>query len=80
VMFPVPMFPRNSYWNALQCRCCDKSDDVHNADHYCDIYDASEVLMRENAEVEEQDCYLRQCDRRQVKQLSIVEDLKSHNH
>ena len=77
VMLAVPVFPRNAYRDALQRSCCDKCDDVQDADHDGNVNDASEALVREDAQVEEQDCYLGQCDGRKVEKLRIVEDLLS---
>jgi len=74
-MLAIPVFPRNAYRYALQRSCCDKGDNVHDADYDGNVDDASESLVREDAEVEEQDCYLGQCDRRKVEKLCIVEDL-----
>ena len=74
-MLAVPVFPRNAYRNALQRGCCNECDDVHDADYDGNVDDASESLVREDAQVEEQDCYLGQGDRRKVEELSVVEDL-----
>jgi hypothetical protein len=80
VMLAIPVFPGNAYGNALQRGCCDECDNVQNANHNRDVNYASEILMREDAEVEEQNCYLGQSDRRKVEKLSIVEDLSLHSH
>jgi len=74
-MLAIPVFPRNAYRNALQRSRCDECDDVHDAYYDGNVDNASETLVREDAKVEEQDCYLGQCDRRKVEKLRIVEDL-----
>ena len=61
-MLAVPVFPRNAYRYALQRSCCDECDDVHDTNYDRDVDDASESLVREDAQVEEQDCYLGQRD------------------
>jgi len=76
-MLAVPVFPRNAYRNALQRSRCNECDDIHDADYDGYVDDASESLVREDAEIEEQNCYLGQCDGRKVEKLSVVEDLSS---
>lgn len=66
VVLAVPVFPGDADWETLQRGRCAESDDVHDANNYCDIDPASKALMRKYAEVEEEDSYLRQRHRHQV--------------
>lgn len=61
-MLAVPMLPSDAYRNALQRGCRDECDNVQYTKHNCDLNAASEASVGEDAEVEEQDCYLGQGD------------------
>jgi hypothetical protein len=78
MMLAVPMLPSYADRYALQRSCQNECNDVQNAKHYCKVDDASETLLRKNAEVEEQDRYLRQCNRSQIEELGVVKDLLLH--
>jgi hypothetical protein len=55
VVLAIPVVPSNANWDALQRSYENEDNDVQNAKHYCTPYNASKGLVRENAEVEEQD-------------------------
>jgi len=74
-MLAVPMLPGDTYRNALKRGCRDECDNVQYTKHNRDLDATSEALVGEDAEVEEQDCYLGQGDRCQVEEFSVVEDL-----
>lgn len=62
VVLPIPTLPGQPDWYALKCSRRDKCDDVNYAEPNCNPDSLSKPCLREDAEVEEQDRDLGQCD------------------
>lgn len=76
VVLTVPAFPGKADGKALQRRRYDKGNYICNTEPNGGPDEFSKPPLREDAEIEEQDRYLRQCDGRQVQELGVVEDLR----
>jgi hypothetical protein len=74
-MLAIPSIPSQADGKTLQSRRRYKGDNVQHTEQNCEVYDASKPLVGKDPEIEEQDRYLGQPDRRQVKKLGKVENL-----